>query len=220
MIYSNEEKRKLVQDDYDAIADIYANSYSEVDFYKPYIDEFVKGLNGNFILDVGCGAGQFSDYFAKLGFQVKGIDFSNGLLSIARKNYPNIEFENADISEFETTILYDGIFTKDVLFHLPDEDIVKTLKMFKKALKQNGKICIIMDMPKVAGEQIFVEELNENYKIYYNYLKPEKLKTLLEQSGIIVNDVQIIKDNDNASSYATGLMVFYAQVSKNLNQEK
>ena len=97
-----------------------------------------------------------------------------------------------------------------MLFHLPDEDIEKTLKAFKKMLKANGKICIIMDMPKQAGEQIFVEELDERYKIYYNYLTPEKLKSLLEQANIAIDDVKCVKDNDNASSYATGLMVFQA----------
>ena len=33
----------------------------------------------------------------------------------------------------------------------------------------NGKLCIIMEMPKEAGEQIFVEELNE--KAHQNVAK-------------------------------------------------
>ena len=210
MKYSNAEKRKIVKDDYDAIAEVFATSYSEIDLYKPYIDEFVKSLNGKKILDVGCGAGQFTNYFCELGFNAKGIDFSSALLSIARKNYPNIEFIYADICEYKTTDLYDGIFVKDVLFHLPDEDIEKTLKAFKKMLKLDGKICIIMEMPKEAGEQIFVEELDERYKIYYNYLTPEKLKSLLEQAQVTIDNVKCVKDNDNASIYATGLMVFQA----------
>ena len=210
MKYSNEDKRKIVRDDYDAIAEIYANSYSEVDYCKTYIDAFAKSLSGIHVLDVGCGAGQFTNYLCELGLKAKGVDFSNGLLSIARKNYPNIEFINADICEFDTSNQYDGIFTKDVLFHLPDEDIIKALKLFKKILKPNGKLCIIMDMPKEAGEQIFVEELNENYKIYYNYLTPEKLKSLLQQAEIIIDEIQIVQENDNASSYASGLMVFQA----------
>ncbi len=219
MNYTNNEKRKIVKDDYDVIAEVYANSYSEINSYKPYINEFVKNLSGKSILDVGCGAGQFTNYLCELGFQAKGIDFSNGLLTIARRKYPNIEFINIDVCEYETTELYDGIFTKDMLFHLPDEDIVKVLKMFKSILKPNGKICIIMDMPKEAGEQIFVEELDENYKIYYNYLTPEKLKFLLEQADITINDIKIVKDNANASSYATGLMVFQATNEKTFTKD-
>ena len=210
MEYSNEEKRKLVKEDYDAIANIFAECYSEIDFYKSYITEFVERLNGKYVLDVGCGAGQFTNYLCQLGLYTKGIDFSKGLLDIAIEKYPNIEFINSDVCEYESAELYDGIFTKDMLFHLPDEDIVKTLNKFKKLLKPNGKICIIMDMPKVVGEQILVEELNDNFKIYYNYMTPEKLQNILEQAGIKVDSVKIVKENDCASSYATGLMVFQA----------
>ena len=210
MKYSNAEKRKLVKEDYDAIAEVFASSYSEINLYKPYVDKFVKSLNGKKILDVGCGAGQFTNYFCELGFNAIGIDFSNELLSIAKKNYPNIVFICDDICEYKTNKRFDGIFVKDMFFHLPDEDIIKTLKLFKKILKPQGKMCIIMDMPKVAGEQIFVEELDDRYKIYYNYLTPQKLKILLEKTNITIDSIQCVEDNDNASRYATGLMVFQA----------
>lgn len=210
MEYSNIEKRKIVKDDYNAIAENYAKCYSEINLYKSYIKDFLIKLNGKDILDVGCGAGQFTNYFCELGFNAIGIDFSNELLSIAKKNYPNIVFICDDICEYKTNKRFDGIFVKDMFFHLPDEDIIKTLKLFKKILKPQGKMCIIMDLPKVAGEQIFVEELDDRYKIYYNYLTPQKLKILLEKTNITIDSIQCVEDNDNASSYATGLMVFQA----------
>ena len=212
MEYSNIEKRKIVKDDYNAIAENYAKCYSEINLYKSYIKDFLIKLNGKDILDVGCGAGQFTNYFCELGFNAIGIDFSNELLSIAKKNYPNIVFICDDICEYKTNKRFDGIFVKDMFFHLPDEDIIKTLKLFKKILKPQGKMCIIMDMPKVAGEQIFVEELDDRYKIYYNYLTPKKLKILLEKTNITIDNIQCVEDNDNASSYATGLMVFQASI--------
>lgn len=210
MNYSNNEKRQIVKNDYDAIAESFSKNYDNIEYCKEYVQEFVKNLNGKSVLDVGCGAGDFTNYLHKLGIQAKGIDFSNKMLSIARKKYPDIEFENADICEYKTTNLYDGIFTKDMLFHLADEDIVKTLRKFKKMLKPDGRICIILEMPQKAGEQILVEELDQNYKIYYNYLTPQKLKNLLEQENITINDIKIVEENAYAFYYATGLMVFQA----------
>ena len=93
---------------------------------------------------------------------------------------------------------------------MSDEDLFAVLKKFKRLLKQSGNLCIIMDMPKEAGEQIFVEELDDKYQIYYNYLTPEKLRNLLEQTGFNIENMQIVKDNDNASSYASGLMIIQA----------
>ena len=210
MNYTSDEKRKIVKEDYNAIANTYAKCYSEIDYCKSYIDEFVTKLSGKKILDVGCGAGQITDYLTQKGFETTGIDFSKELLKIAEQNFPNSKFILADICEYEQKEKVDGIITKDVLFHLSDEDLFAVLKKFKRLLKQSGNLCIIMDVPKEAGEQIFVEELDDKYQIYYNYLSPEKLRNLLEQTGFNIENMQIVKDNDNASSYASGLMIIQA----------
>jgi len=142
------------------------------------------------------------------------------LLKIARENYPKSKFILADICEYEQKEQVYGIITKDVLFHIPDKNLIQVLQKFRRLLKKNGNLCIIMDMPKEAGEQIFIEELDDKYQIYYNYLTPEKLKQMLEKAGFLIDSIQIVKDNDNASSYATGLMIFQAknQMVKNLIQ--
>ena len=166
------------------------------------------------ILDIGCGAGQITDYLTQKGFNVVGIDFSESLLNIARQNFPYSKFILADICEYNPEEQVDGIIAKDVLFHLPDENLIQVLHKFKMLLKPNGNLCIIMDMPKEEGEQIFVEELDDKYHIYYNYLTPEKLRNLLEKTGFSIENIQIVHDNDNASSYAAGLMIFQASNQK------
>jgi len=208
MNYTSDEKRKIVKEDYNAIADTYAKCYSEIDYCKIYIDEFIANLSGKKVLDIGCGAGQITDYLTQKGFEVIGLDFSHKLLKIAKRNFPNSKFILADICEYEQNEQVDGIITKDVLFHLSDENLVSVLQKFRRMIKPNGNLCIIMDMPKEAGEQIFVEELDEKHQIYYNYLTPEKLRDLLEKTGFNIENIQLVKDNDNASSYATGLMIF------------
>ena len=210
MNYTSDEKRKIVKDDYNAIADTYAKCYSEIDYCKTYIDEFIATLSGKKVLDIGCGAGQITDYLTQKGIGAIGIDFSEELLKIAKQNFPSSQFILADICEYEQKEQVDGIITKDVLFHLSDENLIAVLQKFRRLLKPNGNLCIIMDMPKEAGEQIFVEELDDKYQIYYNYLTPEKLRDLLEKTGFNIENIQLVKDNDNASSYATGLMIFQA----------
>lgn len=214
MNYTNDEKRKIVKDDYNAIADIYVKCYSEINYCKTYIDEFIANLSGKKVLDIGCGAGQITDYLAQNGIESIGIDFSDELLKIAKRDFPSLNFILADICEYEQKEQVDGIITKDVLFHLSDENLITVLQKFRRMLKPNGNLCIIMDMPKEAGEQIFVEELDAKYKIYYNYLTPEKLRDLLEKTGFNIEKLQLVKNNDNASSYATGLMIFQVSNQK------
>lgn len=209
MNYTNKEKRKIVQNDYNAIADIYAKRYGKIDYCKTYIDEFVASLSGKDVLDAGCGAGQITDYLTQKGLNVIGLDFSQELLKIAKQNSPNSKFILADICDYEQETKVDGIITKDTLFHLPNEDLIHVLQKFKRLLKPNGNICIIMDTPKEIGENIFVEELDIKQQVYYNYLSAEKLKNMLEKTGFNVKKIQRVNENNNASAYATGLMIFY-----------
>lgn len=205
------EKRNIVKSDYDEIASIYAEHYSKIAEYITFIDDFKNNLDGNIVLEIGCGAGKITNYLTEHGYDVTGIDFSENILKLARKKFPNSKFVCADICEYETNRKFDGIITKDMLFHLPDADIRKVLHKVKNWLKIGGKFCIIMDIPKNEGEHIFTEELNENYKIYYNYMSPKKVEGLLKENGFVVNEFNVVGDSNSASSYASGFMVFQCE---------
>ena len=202
------EKRKLVKNDYNAIAQTYSDTYCNINPYLSYIDVFVSRLEGKKVFEVGCGDGQLLNYISEKGLDVLGLDFSKNLLVIAKKNYPNLKFINKDICNYKTKEKFDGIISKDVLFHIPDKDLIDVLVKIKNMLAINGKFCVIMDIPKEEGEQVFVEELDERYKIYYNYMAPEKVEKLLIDCGFIIDKKIISDNNDEASSYAFGLMVF------------
>ena len=80
---TNEEKRNIVKNDYNAISQMYANIYGNISPYVTYIDQFISSLAGKQILDVGCGAGQIVDYMSQKGFDVLGIDLAENILKIA-----------------------------------------------------------------------------------------------------------------------------------------
>ena len=210
MNYTDNEKRKLVKDDYDAIADTFYENYNNFDYCKSYIDEFIEKLQGKNVLDIGCGAGQITNYLTKQGLNAIGIDFSQKLLQIATKNFPDSKFVFADICDYTQNERADGIIIKDMLFHLADESLTYTLKNLKNILCPNGVVCIIMDTPKKTGEQILTEELNDKYQVYYNYLSPEKLKSKLKEVGYKINKIELVETKDYVSIYANGIMVIFA----------
>ena len=49
------------------------------------VEEFAGTLPGRRVIDVGCGPGQDSWHFAKLGFDVTGFDFSSKMIEAAKK---------------------------------------------------------------------------------------------------------------------------------------
>src|SRR3989344_1164354 len=58
---------------------------------KPFDKAHVK--QGDVILDLACGPGFFANEFAKKGAKVAGVDISEELIKMAKKNYPKIDFK-------------------------------------------------------------------------------------------------------------------------------
>lgn len=210
MNLSNKEKREMVKKDYNAIAEIY-NNFEDYYALNIYIERFLNSLTGKNILDAGCGTGKFAGYFSAKGYNVTAIDFSKEMLRIAKKNYPKIKFLRKDICAYNTSTKFDGIFAKYVLFHLPPEDLVRTLNNFHKMLNSHGKLCIIIDIPKEAGEQIVDEEFEKNQRVYFNYFTPDELVVLLQKANFRVEEKIEIKDKDIVATYSYGFVVIYAE---------
>ncbi len=210
MNLTNKQKKKLVMDDYDAIAEIYSKDERNIEFYSPFVDKFLASLDGKRggVLDACCGSGEFSSYIASKNKNVIGVDFSKKLIEIAKIKHKDVEFVEEDICSFKSKSGFDGIFSKDSLFHLPDEDLQVAIQNLYSLLNEKGKMLLILDIPKEAGEKIYVEPLDERFSLYYNYLTVEKVKELLLSNNFKIDEINIHNDSDY--QYAQGIMFVYA----------
>ena len=97
------------------------------------------------ILDAGCGPGFFSCILAEEGYDVTGIDLSEGMLSHAKQNADRLmvrpTFLQMDLNalEFEEET-FDVIVTRNVTWTLPNPE--RTYSAFHRVLKPNGKLLI------------------------------------------------------------------------------
>ena len=91
--------------------DIYASigkDYpAEANKTRKFIQKY-KQSNGNSLLDVGCGTGVHADLLSKY-YQVEGLDIDPKMLSVARKNYPKIRFQQGDMLNFKLKSKFDII---------------------------------------------------------------------------------------------------------------
>lgn len=176
---TTEEKKKGVIDDYNDIAKEYAEEFFYDKSDDKYIDLFLQSLDGIKVLDVGCGNGRDCKYMSEKGFDVNGIDLSTGMLSIAKEKVPNGKFEIMDITDI--TYLdnsYDGIISNCSLFHIPSEELPKTLESFRRILKPNGKLLLILQ--EGNGEKMVEEPYRPGVHIYMNYFSTEQINNLLQ----------------------------------------
>lgn len=99
-----------------------------------------ENLKGKKILEIGCGCGETSVYFAKCGANVVATDISQGMVDLAFRvaDFNNVTIEgqscSADALPFEDNS-FDIVYAANVLHHV---DIDKTLKEIKRVLKSNS----------------------------------------------------------------------------------
>lgn len=115
---------------------------AEVDFLEAEIN-YNKSLS---ILDIGCGTGRHSIELALRGYNVKGIDLSENMLSKARENAKKanvkVDFTQADARSFHLNEKFDlVIMLCEGGFSLMETDMMnfEILKNASNSLKSGGK---------------------------------------------------------------------------------
>lgn len=66
---------------------------------RAVVKERFQKLNGERVLDLGCGYGYYTDWFQCIGGHPVGIDGAAAMIAIARERYPECEFDVADITK-------------------------------------------------------------------------------------------------------------------------
>ena len=126
-----------------------------IDIEKVMVDEFFEActsaenrvilkhigdIKGKKILELGCGAGEASVYFAKKGAEVTATDISQGMLmvveKVAARHGVRVDTRRcfSDRLEFADEI-YDIVYAANLLHHV---DIERTLIEAKRVLKKGG----------------------------------------------------------------------------------
>ena len=207
-----EQKKKYVIDDYNAIVQEYTEEFFDDKSDEKYIDQFLQSLEGKNVLDAGCGNGRDCKYINQKGFKFKGIDLSKEMLVIAKKMVPKVDFEVMDITNITySDNSYDGIISNCSFFHIPVEELPKTLNSFSKILKPNGKLLLILQ--EGLGEAMIEEPFRKGVYIYINYFSVKQISELLLKHGFEIDSI-LKEESPNDLELGKGKLIVLSHNTK------
>ena len=149
----------------------------------------------NTILDIGCGVGQYAEFFIQQGFNTYLMDASNKMLDMAY-NRLNISKDKLNLCSIfadnwgYSDEFFDIIFASAIMVHVPKKEVAKIYKSFQKVLKPNGLLFVnfkIGDHSLIAADGRFFE--------YYRDIDQPRQDLLT--AGFRVDDIILRTNNQN-----------------------
>jgi len=161
-----------------------------------FLDEIGQYLpKSGLILDIGCGFGLFSLYYAKQfpNLEILGIDINTVRIQIAKQaakmlSLSNVEYEVANATSYECRTSLDGAYMLDIVHHIPRNTVMPLLKQFHKKLNQNCRLIIKDVQTKPAYKRWFTYTLDKimDMRAEVNYWEQRELMTLIQSLGFEV----------------------------------
>jgi 2-polyprenyl-3-methyl-5-hydroxy-6-metoxy-1,4-benzoquinol methylase len=97
-------------------------------------------IAGGTVADIGCGSGREVAWLSTKGFPASGFDASEGLLTEARRRYPQLYFANAILPDLRgiTAHTFNNVLCETVIMHLDRADVAPSVRRMLDILKPGG----------------------------------------------------------------------------------
>jgi len=130
---------KFEHEGWERVADKYDSTWSTStrQFIGPLLDS-AKVSEKMTVLDMGCGPGYVSAAAAERGAKPTGLDFSQEMIAIAKRTFPNIEFREGDAQNLPfPDHAFDRAVANFALLHLAKPE--RAMAEANRILKPGGR---------------------------------------------------------------------------------
>ena len=172
-------------------SDVFCKVYNEFGWnYYPEIfgEQLLQWLKRrNFTpknsLDLGCGTGVLCRILQGEGIQAAGMDFSSGMIDIARKDSPEIPYEVADMITYRPEKKFDLVTcTGDALNHIRELNDIQ--KIFQNVYAYTGAggyfIFDILNEQEVSTSEPFEMDFTDEIRVWFQMTRPEEKQVNLK----------------------------------------
>lgn len=148
-----------------------------------WLDCFCNLLpSGAEVLDIGCGSGlPIARELIRRGFDVTGVDGSETMLALFRRNLPGTPARLVDMRQLALDRRFAGLLAWDSFFHLSPGDQRAMFSRFQDHALPGAALMFTSG----TAEGCAIGEL-EGAPLYHGSLDPDEYRTLLDAAGFEV----------------------------------
>lgn len=177
---------------WDKIAGLYEDKFMDLDLYNDSYDAFLKHLSNKeaSVLELGCGPGNITKYLLskRPDIKVLGIDISENMLVLAKRNNTSAEFKKMDVRDIhQLAYQYDGIMCGFCIPYLSKQDLISLISTSKNLLKKNGVVYVSC----IEGEyeNSGFESGSSGDQCYVYYYQEDFIRGLCSENGLVIADL-------------------------------
>ena len=142
-----------------------------------------QGITVRTALDLACGTGVLCRILKDAGIESRGMDFSSGMIDIARQESPEIPYDVADMILYRPEMQFDLVTcTGDALNHIPDlADVEKIFANIHAYLAPGGYFVFdLLDEREISTEEPFDLDFDEHISARFQITRPQQNKVHLQ----------------------------------------
>jgi len=183
------------------------------------VAEFARTIGGKRVVDIGCGPGHDSYQFAKLGFDVTGLDYSPEMIKTA-KTLEQVakppQFAVADMREVGNMYpdnSFDAAWISASMLHIPEEDVPTVLRGVHKVVVNNGKVYIGLKGGEQGAQLVTEQKYSKPMQREFIFWERDNFEKLVTDEGFIVDNVTET-DGGMTGDKPTSWLNFFLTVQK------
>ena len=155
---------------YDLLMDILGRKKGQT----KYVNEYVKPVANEKILDIGCGTANILTSLPK-DIDYTGLDLNEKYIKENKKKFPGARFFVSKADDVKLDDQFDIILCNALMHHLEDGEIRALLKNIKAMLKPTGRV-IIFDAIRVPHQHFLAKimmdmDRGQNIKFDHEFKK-------------------------------------------------
>ena len=164
-------------------SDVFCKVYNEFGWnYYPEIfgEQLLQWLRRNGVapktsMDLACGTGILCEILHKSGIRAAGMDFSAGMIEIAKQGSPEIHYDVADMITYRPETQYDLVTcTGDAINHIAAlKDVEKIFQNVHAYLSPGGYFIFdILNENEVSDSEPFEMDFTDTVRVWFQMTRP------------------------------------------------